>query len=196
MILISPAGILPTLNEYGGRWALLFKIPEFKIILVQKIILPFIYLFISNKEFKHSIKLCMNPNYCGDLYVSSKISVLGLEYVYWNDPQIEHLNVPCLIIHGKEDNLIPYYQALLLETLGHPVLLLENTNHSPINKNKNKIAQYIIKHLNKQIDIKQIKLGINALLFASNIYNINYTKLVIFLLYSHIWLVNRKTSLH
>jgi pimeloyl-ACP methyl ester carboxylesterase len=147
LVLLNPAGILPTLGEYGYYWALFFKLGLPTTLFQKPIVglhrlLKWIFmrcsvsLSIENSDFWFSF--FTNPNNNGHR-VLQRLITLKPWYSYWNTPAIHYLmdvyqKVPTTICFGVNDTICPSHIGKFLGELTRGDIMIHNVcyaNHNP-----------------------------------------------------------------
>ena len=144
LILLNPAGILPTLGEYGYYWGMFFKagLPSslFHLPLVSRELLACICrswaTTTTTTEFW--ISLFANPDNDGHRVLQRLITIYPF-YSYWNTPAFTTLmdvykKIPTTICFGVNDTIIPYHIGDFLSRLTQGEIIIhkiQNANHNP-----------------------------------------------------------------
>ena len=143
LVLIDPAGILPTLSDKGAHWAVLFKlgIPASFLrslgILGSLAISP---LILRSPVFRW-VWLQVNASATGFNIPTSFIS-LGFHKAFWTHPALARLmslNVPLGFVWGKDDPIMPVHQGhtvvslLRAQGVAAPLEVIEG-GHTPWHK--------------------------------------------------------------
>lgn len=179
LILISPAGIFPTMGSYGFYWAVFFKftaIRYFEIFfyfIISKLIKYYVNMCSAGTNHSNNL-ICDTPTYSkqlnnmyktlywlyllshpksiGSLIVSNNIE-LSKDGGYWNDPTFDYLKMikcPILLVYGSDDTIVPPQQGQVLNTLlGHELFVVPNTGHNPMESNL--LTNRILEFINKSI---------------------------------------------
>ena len=123
LVLLNPAGILPTLGEYGYYWGVFFKagLPSsfFHLPLVSRELLAYMWrswattTTTTTTTTEFWISLFSNPDNDGHRVLQRLITIYPF-YSYWNTPAFTTLmdvykKVPTTICFGVDDTIIPYH---------------------------------------------------------------------------------------
>lgn len=141
LVLLNPAGILPTLGEYGYYWGMFFKagLPSslFHLPLVSRELLAYICRsWTTTTEFW--ISIFANPDNDGHRVLQRLITIYPF-YSYWNTPAFTTLTevykkVPTTICFGVNDTIIPYHIGDFLHEVSRGEIIIHkihNANHNP-----------------------------------------------------------------
>ena len=153
LILLSCAGIFPTMGELGSYWAVFFKfsVPQ----LFRRYLSPvgtWICLCLCwatrcSSETLYWVTVTQNPRGWGDISIADGISVSYIG-TFWKHPALNSLlkiTCPVLTVYGTEDNIIPIHQGRVLQDVyGIPCVPIPGAGHSPISRAK--IMHGIIKN--------------------------------------------------
>jgi pimeloyl-ACP methyl ester carboxylesterase len=152
LVLVNPAGILPTLGVYGYYWGMFFKagIPTtlFHLPLISRDLMLYIgrLMFhqgtsdIQTKTTEFWTYFFMNEENNGH-GVLQRLITLRPFYSYWNTPAINTLldvykKVPTHICFGEDDTIIPAHIGEFLDELtGGEIMIhnIKNASHNPCN---------------------------------------------------------------
>ena len=142
LVLLNPAGILPTLGEYGYYWGMFFKagLPSslFHLPLVSRELLAYICRSWATTTTEFWISLFANPDNDGHR-VLQRLITLRPFYSYWNTPAFTTLmdvykKIPTTICFGVNDTIIPYHIGDFLSRLTQGEIIIhniQNANHNP-----------------------------------------------------------------
>jgi pimeloyl-ACP methyl ester carboxylesterase len=148
LVLLNPAGILPTLGEYGYYWAIFFKtgFPTklFHLPLISPELLVRLGKLLFGGGDSDSIKtdfwlsFFANPANEGHRILQRLITLKPF-YSYWNTPAIMTLmdvyrKVPTSVCFGVDDTICPSHIGAFLSTLTRGEIMIhniENANHNP-----------------------------------------------------------------
>ena len=145
LIMLNPAGILPTLGVYGYYWAIFFKsgMPTtlFHIPLISHYLLISIcrYLYNYSRDITDFwLSFFMNNENNGHVILQRLITLRPF-YSYWNTPAINTLldvykKVPTYICFGEDDTIIPSHIGEFLDELtGGEIMIhnIRNASHNP-----------------------------------------------------------------
>lgn len=135
LLLISPAGIFPTLGSQGGYWAVVFKFSMLNIGRVfGKVGLVTLTLSTSSIETLYWYYLLAHPHGFGDLVVSDHITLTPMTS-YWNRPAFDRLmeiHTPILLIYGENDSIMPPHQGdMIHRMIGCPLHVVKDAGHNP-----------------------------------------------------------------
>jgi pimeloyl-ACP methyl ester carboxylesterase len=152
LVMLNPAGILPTLGEYGYYWAIFFKtgLPTkvFQLPMVSSEVLVRLgkLLFGGGGRVGDSdsiktdfwLSFFANPNNEGHRILQRLITLTPF-YSYWNTPAIMTLmdvyrKVPTSVCFGVDDTICPSHIGAFLSTLTRGEIMIhniENANHNP-----------------------------------------------------------------
>jgi len=153
LVLLNPAGILPTLGVWGYYWALFFKTglptsalhfpmvsPELLIYLGRWWWLGWSHMFdpSSNITTEFWFSFYANKNNEGHRIVQRLITLRPF-YSFWNTPAITKLmdvykNAPTSICFGVSDTVCPSHIGSFLRQLTRDEIIIhniQNTNHNP-----------------------------------------------------------------
>ena len=148
LVLLNPAGILPTLGEYGYYWGVFFKagLPSslFHLPLVSRELLAYMWrswattTTTTTTATEFWISLFANPDNDGHRVLQRLITIYPF-YSYWNTPAFTTLmdvykKVPTTICFGVDDTIIPYHIGIFLSRLTRGEIIIHkihNANHNP-----------------------------------------------------------------
>ena len=142
LVLLNPAGILPTLGEYGYYWGMFFKagLPSslFHLPLVSRELLAYICRSWTTMTTEFWISFFANPDNDGHR-VLQRLITLRPFYSYWNTPAFTTLmdvykKIPTTICFGVDDTIIPYHIGDFLSRLTQGEIIIhniQNANHNP-----------------------------------------------------------------
>lgn len=145
LVLLNPAGILPTLGEYGYYWAIFFKtgLPTkvFQLPMVSSEVLVRLgKLLFGGGGIKTDFWLSFLANPANEGHrILQRLITLKPFYSYWNTPAIMTLmdvyrKVPTSVCFGVEDTICPSHIGAFLSTLTRGEIMIhniENANHNP-----------------------------------------------------------------
>lgn len=133
LVLLNPAGILPTLGVYGYYWGVFFKagLPTsaFHIPVLRELISAFI------RDFWYSF-YTNNGNTGHEIL--QRLITLRPFYSYWNTPAINTLmnvykKIPTHICFGEDDTIIPSHIGEFLESLTNGEIMIHNITNATHN---------------------------------------------------------------
>ena len=148
LVLLNPAGILPTLGIYGYYWGIFFKsgLPTtaFHMPLISRDLLLYIGTLMFHKMSMNSkvtefwLSYFMNKKHTGHEILQRLITLYPF-YSYWNTPAINTLldvykKVPTHICFGEDDTIIPSHIGEFLDELtGGEIMIhnIKNASHNP-----------------------------------------------------------------
>ncbi len=153
LVLLNPAGILPTLGVWGYYWALFFKTglptsafhfpmvsPDLLVYLTRWWWLGWSHMFdySSNITTEFWLSFYANKNNEGHRIVQRLITLRPF-YSYWNTPAIKTLmdvykNAPTSICFGVSDTVCPSHIGSFLRQLTQDEIIIhniQNANHNP-----------------------------------------------------------------
>jgi len=144
LVLLNPAGILPTLGEYGYYWGMFFKagLPSslFHLPMVSRDLLAYIWrsLAATTPTTDYWISLYANPDNDGHRVLQRLITIYPF-YSYWNTPAFTTLidvykKIPTTICFGVNDTIIPQHIGDFLHRLTRGEIIIHkihNANHNP-----------------------------------------------------------------
>jgi pimeloyl-ACP methyl ester carboxylesterase len=145
LVLLNPAGILPTLGEYGYYWAIFFKtgLPTkvFQLPMVSSEVLVRLgRMVFSDGGIKTDFWLSFLANPANEGHrILQRLITLKPFYSYWNTPAIMTLmdvyrKVPTSVCFGVDDTICPSHIGAFLSTLTRGEIMIhniENANHNP-----------------------------------------------------------------
>ena len=145
LVLLNPAGILPTLGEYGYYWGMFFKagLPTtlFHLPMISRELLIYIGrgLFSSNMVTTEFWLSFFTNNKNNGHEILQRLITLRPFYSYWNTPVINTLldvykKVPTHICFGEDDTIIPsHIGSFLHELTGGEIMIhnIKNVSHNP-----------------------------------------------------------------
>ena len=143
LVLLNPAGILPTLGVYGYYWGVFFKagLPTtvFHIPVLRELIIPFIrdVFYDKNNLTNFWYSFYMNNENTGH-EILQRLITLRPFYSYWNTPAINTLmevykTIPTHICFGEDDTIIPSHIGEFLESLTNGEIMIHNIKHASHN---------------------------------------------------------------
>lgn len=169
-VMLNPAGILPTLGEYGYYWAIFFKagLPTtaFHLPIVSNEIAATIWkkyfgcegggLIDDKAEFW--FYFFTNPYNTGHK-ILQRLITLKLSYSYWNTPAISVLTdaykkVPITVCFGINDTICPSHIGAFLSELTRGEIMthnIQNASHNPCD-NTDDIVKILCKIQSNDID--------------------------------------------
>jgi pimeloyl-ACP methyl ester carboxylesterase len=150
LVMLNPAGILPTLGEYGYYWAIFFKTGLPTKIFHLPMVSPEVLVRLGRMLFGYGdrggdgiktdfwLSFFANPNNEGHRILQRLITLTPF-YSYWNTPAIMTLmdvyrKVPTSVCFGVEDTICPSHIGAFLSTLTRGEIMIhniENANHNP-----------------------------------------------------------------
>jgi len=151
LVLLNPAGILPTLGVYGYYWGMFFKagLPTtlFHLPLISRDLMIYIgRRFGSNGTTQFDttefwLSFFTNEHGNTGYKVLQRLITLQPFYSYWNTPAITTLmdvykKVPTHICFGEDDTIIPSHIGEFLDELtGGEIMIhnIKNASHNPCN---------------------------------------------------------------
>ncbi len=171
LVLLNPAGILPTLGEYGYYWGVFFKagLPSslFHLPLVSRELLAYMWrscapTTTTTTTTEFWISIFANPDNDGHRVLQRLITIYPF-YSYWNTPAIMTLldvykKVPTHICFGEDDTIIPYHIGDFLSRLTRGEIIIHkihNANHNPC-ENIERILE-IMGSVNNDIECGYVK---------------------------------------
>lgn len=218
LILISPVGILPTLDYCGGWYALLFRFGFPYLFKIIRIFKYFIYLaYTSLKLFRifnlfkkikryvfYDLSLICDCKGFGEQVARSLITIN--KGSYWNYPVLDklvQLNVPISLIYGSTDNITPFHQGIIIQgILPHIHLeIIEEQWHNPISNISVEMLKKSFEHTSifpdkhKPIQ-KELSMEIHRLLECSHEYSStlskSHTRTIVHRMYTEILQISRQ----
>jgi pimeloyl-ACP methyl ester carboxylesterase len=150
LVLLNPAGILPTLGVYGYYWAMFFKTgfptTVYQLPMVSSELLTYLgrWWWTGNADNHNDpniefwLSFYANPANEGHRIVQRLITLKPF-YSYWNTPAISTITdvykkVPTSICFGVEDTIIPSHIGSFLRRLTQGEIMIhniQNANHNP-----------------------------------------------------------------
>ena len=143
LVLLNPAGILPTLGEYGYYWAIFFKVglptTAFHLPIVSNKIAATIWKKIfGDDRTEFWFYFLANPYNTGH-QVLQRLITLKLSYSYWNTPAISILTdaykkVPTTVCFGINDTICPSHIGAFLYQMTRGEIMvhnIQNASHNP-----------------------------------------------------------------
>jgi pimeloyl-ACP methyl ester carboxylesterase len=145
LVLLNPAGILPTLGEYGYYWAIFFKTGFPTKLFHLPLISPELLVRLGRMVFSDGgiktdfwLSFFANPANEGHRILQRLITLTPF-YSYWNTPAIMTLmdvykKVPTSVCFGVDDTICPSHIGAFLSTLTRGEIMIhniENANHNP-----------------------------------------------------------------
>jgi pimeloyl-ACP methyl ester carboxylesterase len=164
LVLLNPAGILPTLGEYGYYWGVFFKagLPSslFHLPLVSRELLAYIWRSCAPTTTEFWITLFANPANEGHRILQRLITLRPF-YSYWNTPAFTTLmdvykKVPTTICFGVDDTIIPSHIGEFLRTFTRGDIIIhniQNANHNPC-VNIESMVKVLVDTYNDTTDMK------------------------------------------
>ena len=151
LVLLNPAGILPTLGVYGYYWGMFFKagLPTtlFHLPMISRDLILYIGRCVGSNRKTQSdttefwLSFFMNEHGNTGYKVLQRLITLHPFYSYWNTPAITTLldvykKVPTHICFGEDDTIIPSHIGEFLDELtGGEIMIhnIKNASHNPCN---------------------------------------------------------------
>jgi pimeloyl-ACP methyl ester carboxylesterase len=145
LVLLNPAGILPTLGIYGYYWGIFFKagLPTtlFHLPMISRDLLIYIARGGSNGVTTEFWLSFFTNNENNGHEILQRLITLRPFYSYWNTPAINTLldvykKVPTHICFGEDDTIIPSHIGEFLDELtGGEIMIhnIKNASHNPCN---------------------------------------------------------------
>jgi pimeloyl-ACP methyl ester carboxylesterase len=150
LVLLNPAGILPTLGVYGYYWGMFFKagLPTtvYQLPMISSELLTYLGRWWwtgdadnhNDPNIEFWLSFYANPANEGHRILQRLITLKPF-YSYWNTPAISTLTdvykkVPTSICFGVEDTIIPSHIGTFLRTLTQGEIRIhniQNANHNP-----------------------------------------------------------------
>lgn len=143
LVLASPAGLMPTLGTRGATYAYFFEqsitnLPR-KWGSVGFWALGLLLHFVDASDESHYwMHVLSSSNHWGDKVLAGLISV-GWTGACWKAPalrcigQLALRGLPCLIVHGSQDDIMPPHQGDMVRILfGIPNVRITGVGHSPL----------------------------------------------------------------
>jgi pimeloyl-ACP methyl ester carboxylesterase len=138
LILISPAGLFPTLGGFGAYWACVFKfsLPNLGRYLGRVGYLLMTRYLKNYSEGLYWYYILGHPRGIGDLFVRDKITLSPLG-AYWNSPifdDLAQIMCPLLLVYGEYDPIMPPHQGMVTQQIYSRFALevIESSGHSPM----------------------------------------------------------------
>ncbi len=149
LVLLNPAGILPTLGVWGYYWAIFFKagLPTtaFHLEMVSSDLLVYLGRLwwtgtVEPRDIKAEFWLSFFANPTNEGHrILQRLITLNLCYSYWNTPAISTLTdvykkVPTTVCFGVEDTICPSHIGSFLRRLTNGEIRIhniQNANHNP-----------------------------------------------------------------
>lgn len=149
LVLLNPAGILPTLGEWGYYWAIFFKagLPTtaFQLTMVSSDLLVYLGRLwwtgtLEPRDIKTEFWLSFFANPVNEGHrILQRLITLNPCYSYWNTPAISTLmdvykKVPTSVCFGVEDTICPSHIGAFLSRLTNGEIRIhniQNANHNP-----------------------------------------------------------------
>lgn len=149
LVLLNPAGILPTLGEWGYYWAIFFKagLPTtaFQLSMVSSDLLVYLGRLwwtgaLEPGDIKTEFWLSFFANPANEGHrILQRLITLRPGYSYWNTPAISTLTdvykkVPTSVCFGVEDTICPSHIGAFLRRLTQGEIRIhniQNANHNP-----------------------------------------------------------------
>lgn len=149
LVLLNPAGILPTLGEWGYYWAIFFKagLPTtaFQLTMVSSDLLVYLGRLwwtgtLEPRDIKTEFWLSFFANPANEGHrILQRLITLNPCYSYWNTPAISTLTdaykkVPTTVCFGVEDTICPSHIGAFLSRLTNGEIRIhniQNANHNP-----------------------------------------------------------------
>jgi pimeloyl-ACP methyl ester carboxylesterase len=161
LVLIGPAGLLPTLDYCGGLYGILFKVhfPYFMKFLymgvrivygIYRLFCILTYRMTHWKKIFYWLACYHDGNAIAGKVVSSLITFTR-RGIYWNTPIMDKLlalKIPISLIYGENDNIMPSHQGLLIQGIRPDIELdiIEGEFHNPIHRVPQLIVERCLKH--------------------------------------------------
>lgn len=150
LVLLNPAGILPTLGVYGYYWGVFFKagLPTtaFHIPILREPIIPFIrdVFYDKNNSTNFWYSFYMNNGNTGH-EILQRLITLRPFYSYWNTPAINTLmevykTTSIHICFGEDDTIIPSHIGEFLDSLTNGEIMIHNIKNASHNPCENMVC--------------------------------------------------------
>ena len=136
LVLVSPAGMLPTLGGAGFYWAHAFHAPLLGLVRsLARVLGGLPFLLSCSGTWQYWFAVIAHPLGWGDRAVASFIEASWTR-ARWTRPFFDHLSsvaVPVVTVFGEQDPLTPMHQGVLLRhTHGIPCAVVANAGHVPL----------------------------------------------------------------
>lgn len=160
LVLLNPAGILPTLGVWGYYWAIFFKTGLPTKVFQLPLVSPELLVYLGRMWWSSSCDSSLDntdntdntDNIKTDFWLSflanptndghrilQRVITLKPFYSYWNTPAIMTImdvykKVPTTVCFGVDDTICPSHVGLFLSTLTRGEIMIhniENANHNP-----------------------------------------------------------------
>jgi len=138
LILISCAGLLPTLGENGAYWSVVFK----KSVLHHGRLLGSIgkwmfsfWFFMAGLDLEYHYWFIVLSNCNGDKCLARFIDLTwtSAEWIYPLINHISQIQCPVTLIYGEHDDIVPHHQAKLLnQVFSIDCRVIPDAGHSPM----------------------------------------------------------------
>jgi pimeloyl-ACP methyl ester carboxylesterase len=144
LVLVSPAGLYPTLGDQGAYWGLVFRYSLTNIFRSFGTLGRFIFftgfrLLGCGPMYYYWYDVLSDPRTWGDRVLAKMIHV-SPGRVYWKRPALLRANaLPCpvYLVYGERDTIMPPEQGIFArDTLGFPLYIVEGTGHNPFRLTK------------------------------------------------------------
>jgi pimeloyl-ACP methyl ester carboxylesterase len=151
LVLVSPAGLYPTLGCFGAHWGLLFKLGLPQSLLKRLPVSPLLRLKLWSPAQRHHLTLISDSRGIGDVLVA-KFVHQTFTTSRWTHPMIEGLlsskGVKLAFVHGALDSLTPLHQLTSImsrgDDVGLPVKVMNDAGHCPYADDSATFANNII----------------------------------------------------
>ena len=163
LVLLNPAGILPTLGSLGVYWACVFKfsLPNIGRYLGRFGLASMAYLFRESSEARYWYYLSAHPQGFGDRFVRDNID-LRFFHAYWNKPVFDHFDVigcPVFLVYGEDDTIMPPHQGMLIRLIHScELMIVKNAAHNPVASKENGklVGQELVRYFANQNYLQNI----------------------------------------
>lgn len=148
VVLSSSPGIFPTLGEWGGYWAVLFK-SGFPYTICKLFglgnALSVFRLLGVNEDILHDLKLYTNKGIFANRVISSYITLTS-DKIVWNKPLLKELlqtKVKTTIVYGEGDNLTPCHIGETISDIKKDIYFIRTPHHHLLDDNIDIITEAI-----------------------------------------------------
>lgn len=156
LVLASPAGLLPTLGTKGAMYAYIFK-QSITSLLRRSGFVGFwamsliLHVLDASAHSHYWMHVLSSSRQWGDKVLAGLI-VFNWTGAYWKEPALHHIGqlayrgIPCLIVHGSRDDIMPPHQGDMIRILfGIPNERISGVGHSPLHGSA---AKELVRRLN------------------------------------------------